>query len=104
MKIDWYRILPQYWFQHLSTDWTWDELLNDILDKVENIQVETYTTKLDGIEVWTSNWPYAYGTWYNQRAEASRMPSVNTRKRLKRVVEEAQREHLVNTVEKLRKK
>ena len=49
MKIDWYRVLPQYMFQEFHTDWVWDELLNDILDNVENIQTGAHSTKLDKV-------------------------------------------------------
>lgn len=103
MKIDWYRVLPQYMFQEFHTDWVWDELLNDILDNVENIQTHAHSTKLDKVEVWTSNWPYAYGSAYNI-TRVSGLPSVKTRKRLKSVVEEAKRKSFVEAIEKLRNK
>ena len=86
MKIDWYRLLPQYWHQDSPTHWEWDKLLNEILDDVKSVKVGLHTANLDGVEIWTSNWPYAYGTLYSH---SSGIPSVKTRKRLKAAIENA---------------
>ena len=84
MKIDWYRLLPWYWFQSYPTSWEWDALLNEILDKRTNVTVSNYTTTIDGVEIWTANYPYAYGSPRNTKKF---LPSVKTRKRLKKFVE-----------------
>jgi hypothetical protein len=88
MRIDWERVFkPLYWSQLYPTCWEWDALLNEILDKAEKIENRTYTANIDGVEIWTSNWAYAYGSPYVRMNKTDVLPSVKTRKRLKKVVE-----------------
>ena len=101
VRIDWYRLLPQYRHQDSTTDWEWDKLLNEILDDVKFIKLDVYTSKLDGVEIWTSNWPYAYGALYGH---SSGLPSVKTRKRLKAAIEEAKKDALADYIQKIRNK
>ena len=103
MKIDWYRLLPQYWYSYTPTDWEWDKLLNEILDEVKSVKVGRHTSNLDGVEIWTSNWPYAYGSLHNF-GDASGLPSVKTRKRLKAVTDEARKKALADKIQKIRNK
>lgn len=103
MKIDWYRLLPGYWYQHSPTDWEWDKILNESLDELKSIKIRPYTATLDGVEVWTSNWPYAYGTWYSY-GDLSGMPSVKTRKRLRTVINKAKKNIVADKIQKIRNK
>lgn len=91
MKIDWYRLIPKYWLQNYPTSWEWDALLNDILDTAEVVIPGYHTTTIDGVEIWTENWPYAYGAPYITRLGMSHfLPSVKTRIRLKKFLESKQ--------------
>lgn len=87
MKIDWYRLLPRYWFQNYDTNWEWDQVLNEVLDSEPEVKVNYCTTKLGSIEVWTENYPYAYGRLYKNMDAFNFLPSVKTRKRLRRYIE-----------------
>lgn len=85
MKIDWHRIwTPVAWIQVGKTDWEYDKLLNDILDNVKTLEVDTLTVTINGIEFWTSNYPYSYGNvWEGPHKSTTKLlPSVKTRKRL----------------------
>ena len=102
MRIDWHRLLPGYWYQDSPTDWEWDKLLNEILDDVKSVKIGLHhTSNLDGVEIWTSNWPYAYGALYGH---SSGLPSVKTRKRLKAAIEEAKKDALADYIQKIRNK
>lgn len=82
MRMDWERLLkPRYWIQNYKTNWDWDGILNDLLDKYEPEDVSPLTVRLGKVVVWVGNWPYAYGTAHFPSADV--LPSVETRKRLR---------------------
>lgn len=101
MKFEWKRLLPKYWYQNSPTDWDWDATLNDILDNAKNIEVSAFTTTIDGVPIWTSNWPNAYGAFYHH-GSIEGVPSIKTRHRLRKLVEAGQKKRLQDIVEKLR--
>jgi len=103
MKFEWKRLLPKYWYQNSPTDWEWDAILNDILDKAKEVKLSTYTTEIDGVTIWTSNWPYAYGALYHHGSNEG-VPSIKTRHRLKNLVDAGRKKQFRETVEKLRKR
>lgn len=103
MKFEWKRLLPKYWYQNSPTDWDWDATLNDILDRAKRIEVNTFTTTIDGVTIWTSNWPYAYGAFYHHGSNEG-LPSIKTRHRLRDTLESARKKSLQETIEKLRNK
>lgn len=80
--IDWQRLIPCYWFQNEKTDWGWDKALNEALDRYTPVK-KYLSYQIGPFDVWASNWPYAYGNRYDK---ASGLPSVSTRKRLRRLV------------------
>jgi hypothetical protein len=88
MKIDWERVFkPIYWTQNYPTCWEWDALLNEIMDKAENINTDKICrVNIDGVEIWASNWPYAYGSPHILINDNNVLPSVKTRKRLKKML------------------
>lgn len=104
MKFELKRLLPKYWYQHSPTDWDWDTILNDILDRAKRIEVNTFTTTIDGVTIWTRNWPYAYGAFYRHGSIEGGLPSIKTRHRLRDVTESARKKSLQETIEKLRNK
>lgn len=83
-RFDWLRLLPQFWLQNYRTDWEWDAVLNTLLDRHDPVWVYK-TVRLGNVEVWASNYPYAFGTCYEPKID--RLPSVRTRKRLKAAVD-----------------
>lgn len=45
-----------------KTDKRWDKKLNDIIDNCKSFERRSpYTVLLNGIDIWVTNWPYAYG-------------------------------------------
>ena len=91
VKIDWQRLIPRYWLQNTHTDWTWDALLNQLMDEHE--PVEEYAVAIfGGVEVWVRNYPYAYGSPYNVAGlGGDPLPSVATRKRLRAILRAIER-------------
>jgi hypothetical protein len=85
--MDWGRLIPGYWVQNYPTDLEWDAVLNTIMDEAKEVHLSAYTTKIDGIVIWTHNYPYAYGRCYSIRETG--VPKVKTRKRLRKFVFEA---------------
>lgn len=82
-RFDWGRLDPRFWLQNEPTNWEWDTILNDLLDHHEP-KLGYLTVTLGNVEVWVSNWPYAYGSPHSP--EANVLPSTATRKRLRAVV------------------
>ena len=87
MRIDWQRLIPGFWFQNYPTDWDWDAALNGALDRHEPV-MGFCTAKVGGFTVWVANWPYAYGspTTKSGARDIPILPSVATRKRLRRAI------------------
>ena len=85
--MDWYRLLPLYWMQNTATCKAWDAILNDALDQGPVKYRGGHTANIDGLTVWVSNWPYAYGSPYQGGPEP--LPKVATRKRLKKAIHKA---------------
>lgn len=83
--MDWYRLLPSYWFQNTPTDYAWDATLNRAMDR-HTIIPGYLTAKVGPYTVWAGNWPYAYGKLYTGPIGTG-LPSVATRKRLRRSIE-----------------
>lgn len=53
---------PSFWFQNYPSDDAIDILLNVLMDADAPVKVGSHQTELGSLIVWTSNWPYAYGT------------------------------------------
>ena len=88
MPCDCYRFLPMYWCQARNTDWAWDQILNELLDSNPTFSLFGYTLIINNTPVWVENYPYSYGyiytaDWYNFN---NGIPSVATRKRLRKIV------------------
>lgn len=89
--MDWYRILPLYWFQNSATCPLWDKALNEALGRYPVENVTGYSCSVGPLKVWIANWPYAYGSDQNGSSEEL-LPKVATRKRLKKAVDAVYRE------------
>lgn len=80
-----YRLIrPNFWIQNYRTDYLYDDLLNKMLDKYDIEIVDTFTVKIEGIEIWVSNYPYAYGSNYGQSDKV--LPRPRTRVRIQHMV------------------
>lgn len=84
MRFDWMRLWPKYWLQNSPTNYEWDAILNDLLDK-HDPKPSYLTVSLGNVEVWVGNWPYAYGAPYANGVKDV-LPTVATRKRLRDII------------------
>ena len=88
--MDWRRLWPRYWLQNYVTSLAWDRQLNDLLDKHQPVLDFTgYVCTLGEIDVWVSNWPYAYGSrWLGIVGDhpTKALPTVKTRLRLREAI------------------
>lgn len=67
-------------------DTKWNALLKEMLDNNPSIKPGEYTVKVNGIEIWASNFPYSYGQVYSFWGEKTGKPSLITRFRLREAV------------------
>lgn len=74
---------------------TWDKQLNKLIDSEPDV-LRIYgdldffrknTALIGGVEVWISNYPYAYGSPLVCGIECDKLPTPKTRLRLKRYLE-----------------
>lgn len=87
--MDWLRLFtPSAWNQNEPTSLEWDKRLNYLLDNYEIVVEGNYTIKINGVEVWISNYPYSYGKTYHNEAFGQVLPTLKTRQRLKTAVEQ----------------
>lgn len=84
-----YRIVrPGWWVQIHPTCYLWDKVLNILLDRTPEVtELGPHTVKLDGHEIWISNYPFGYGNLYFDTPSV--VPRPKTRKRLKDYVQPA---------------
>ena|ERR1700749_3735191 len=89
MVVDWYRLLPAYWYQYCATSPLWDEALNEALDSGIS-SADYYRCNVGGYSVWIQNWPYDYGGMVGGDDGRSivGLPTVRTRLRLRAAVED----------------
>lgn len=81
-------VRPNCWMANHGVDLYWDGLLNEMLDnpKFEAVRFGgQYTVKLNGYEIWISNFPYAYGRPYTKNGPINFLPRRRTRYRLQRL-------------------
>jgi len=61
---------PSFWVISLAYNKGWDKRLNKLLDDKCDVKMNNRTAILrsesDEIEIWVSNYPYAFGYWYQQ--------------------------------------
>lgn len=85
--IDLLRLLPSFWTQTRKTSSAWDRVLRRALD--EGVaHVSAHEVTVGPFTVWVSNYPYAFG--YNRADPLEQLPSVWTRIRLRRAIEQWQ--------------
>lgn len=89
--MDWRRLLPWYWIQNDPTCMVWDARLNALLDGGSKIEIiSDYRCMIDGVQIWTANYPYAYGSPARLAGNTYNMlPTVKTRIKLRRAVRAA---------------
>ena len=77
-----YIFRPRFWMQNHSTCKVWDKRLNKLMDEAKVVEkTSSYSVTIDGVSIWTGNFPYAYGRMYEG---SSLLPRCRTRERLQR--------------------
>ena len=84
--MDWYRLLPAYWYQKGRTFGPWDQALSEALSVYGVSEVGAHTCKVGRFTVWISNYPYNFG--YRDGDPLELLPSVQTRRKLRRAIEQ----------------
>ena len=57
-----YLFKPEFWRMEYPYSRKWDIMLNEMLDKEDNIKIiSECTARVGGIDVWICNYPYGYG-------------------------------------------
>ena len=57
-----YLFKPKFWRMEYPYSRQWDDKLNEMLDKENNVRViNEFRADVGGIKVWIGNYPYAYG-------------------------------------------
>lgn len=87
--IDWGRLVPGYWIQLHRTVAEWDAFLAGAIATGEITEINKHTCKVGGVRVWIANWPHAYGHPYDAGFPEDMLPTVRTRKMLRRAVLQA---------------
>lgn len=84
--IDFFRYLfkPTFWFSNASVDLEWDSILNKLLDEATDVRPGHHVSNIGGVAIWTSNYPYAYGSPYLQDLDI--LPKRRTRERLRKLI------------------
>ena len=80
---------PRIWSLLYPINKTWDKFLNDLLDS-GNVKFKhngPFSVKINGIPVWISNYPYAYGSTFFWDQGDKTLPSRSTIMKLKREVD-----------------
>jgi len=76
---------PRFWIMNNPYNKEYDKKLNEMLDKYELEDVGRYTGKLGNKTLWLSNYPYSYGTLYEESLyggmRASRMTILRLREK-----------------------
>jgi hypothetical protein len=75
---------PAFWLQNEPTcwehdAWLWQKMRDGAVVKYRG----SYTCELDGVPMWVSNWPYAYGSLH---VDGAPLPAPLTRVALRRYI------------------
>ena len=81
-----YIFRPSFWMQNGLTCKVWDKRLNKLMDEAKVVtRTSEYSVSIDGVPIWTGNYPYAYGNMY---CGSRLLPKCRTRERLQRFIDQ----------------
>ena len=79
---------PSMWIRNKRTDLVWDEALNRLMDEFPLVKRGVFTHTLGENVIWTSNYPYAYGSLYTLTDKTDdALPKRSTVLRLKKAAD-----------------
>lgn len=91
------RLLPKFWLRGRPTSKAWDEVLNYALDHQGVLNVTRHEAIVGPFAVWISNYPFAFG--YNRDDALEMLPRVRTQMRLRRAIEQFQKERYMRMMQ-----
>ena len=85
-------LLPLHWIRNHSTDEEWDALILSFLENPVFSEPEYkglgYVLKLNGVEIWVENYPYAFGSPADTSGTSyAKLPSRRTVIKLKEALD-----------------
>ena len=69
---------PRFWLMNYPYNKRWDAAVNKALDSGDIKYVNKFQSIINGIAIWTENYPYGYGLPYNAPLSCSVRPSRKT--------------------------
>lgn len=92
---------PRGWIQSDPTCLVWDKVLLDLINNPKNVNLGKYITIVDGVGIWTSNFPYAYGRCRSDDFYPTDfLPTLHTRYILRKKINEWRGEYCKRTMDK----
>ena len=87
----WVIVCPKYWIRNYKTDYELNRGMKRELESPVFSNLEDYSIDLNGITLWISNYPYAFGAimgadggFFNEiLTNTARLPSRSTQLKLK---------------------
>lgn len=74
---------PKFWVNIKPVCLVWDARLNELMDTNEIKRFGAFEVDIDGVRVWTANYPYSFGAMmYGGSAAVTGIPKRKTRIRL----------------------
>lgn len=56
-----FLFMPDFWIMNKEYSKEWDKYLNELIDTGVFERISEYRHLIGGVDVWTSNYPYAFG-------------------------------------------
>jgi len=86
----WLHLLanPAFFIRNHPYDARTDEIVRDLMNNGTTFSLNEYTLKIDGVAIWTSNYPYAFGRINGIPA----LPSRKTAYLLKNLIDKMEKE------------
>lgn len=77
---------PSCWIRNYETSKMWDSIILKLLENPKDIHIVGSKVVIDGVDIWRSNYPYAYGSPYD--SSTGPLPSRATVFKLKAAIDE----------------
>lgn len=92
----WVTINPMYWNMIYAYSNSWDYELNNLMDNYDFTDIDEYTAKLNGVEIWIANHPYASFRPYPERIRPSKYTIYKGMEKLKKDIEKTKTKEVVS--------
>jgi len=83
---------PMFWGMNESYSTEWDKKLNDMMSKYDFTDIENCTAKLNGMEIWITNYPYSTFMPYERNSGNRKHKYRPSRLTIKRAMEKLEKD------------